>query len=1336
MLNALAGNDTIINSATKVTIYGGAGDDKISNSAASVSASGGAGNDSISNSAKYTTLKGDAGADTVYNYDGDYAYIDLGDGNDSMYASDNDNVTVYAGAGIDTILGYFYGSKIYGDEGNDIISILGGGSSSGYANTVDGGTGDDSIVVSYGGSINGGAGNDTIIVNDGTASYVRTVKGGTGNDVIYGVSGGSSYGTRYEYSYGDDNDIIYNWNNNDTISIAGTSQYSTTKSGNNFVVSVIGSGAMTLSGASNKTVNIKGGTLINPTINPYEGVSILSSKSNTTLNGTGNSDTIKNIYNYSAGGGDVVLIKAGAGNDSIYNDYGYYVTIDAGEGNDTITSYRGSSNSINGGAGADKISLSSSNGLTVIKGGTGNDTIYGDSAAQIYQYGNGDGNDKIFGYNSADTIEITSGAFMTMKSGSDVIINITSGANSSVATGSITLDGASGTTLNITGTKVTIGGGTDTGTGTTVTSAVTQKEVIQKFMGVLDTVTSSGVAALNKAVSIASGGYFTNINAAINQMVTDCQNAGSANNFLTNYCGINLSNADTGAISGSDAGGSTTKTATSIVPESGSVHNFTGSSFTTNGLTVQLANINYYGNRYSYGSTSYSSLNNDIQRYIWQAFETWWAPQSLNLISQSYGNNYSFNATSSVTSSPPTAKTLYFGFFREPAQPDGITLAWTGHPNSNPSNLVMAVNMAAYDDITVGDSEGYSPYWESYLDRTLAHELTHAIMMSTVNYFNDLPQFITEGMAELTHGIDDDRTSDIRDLASSPYYLRQTLSMASGTGDCPSYAGGYMFLRYLAKQSSEHGTYGLNNMSSYISSSNNASTTNITAQRDVTVKSATLTVAKTFDEDMIDLAMYSSTVTKVDASKLTAGIMIVGNERNNSVKSGKGDDTISGNTGNDTVTGGNGNDLIMGDAGNDLLKGEAGNDTLSGGSGKNTLTGGAGNDVFIYNGGTDLITDYETGKDKIKLVDGEITDATISGSNVILNIGQGNITVKGAKGKAITIIDKDDNETTKIYPLSDSSSASTATPAGVSVKSAVLTVAKIFTGTTIDLADYATNVTKVNANAVTTAIEIKGNASANSLKGGTNNDTLYGGDGKDTIFGGKGNDIIFGDAGDDKLSGEAGNDSLSGGAGNDSLNGGAGADSLYGDAGNDTLVGGAGADTLYGGDGNDKLSGDADNDILNGGAGNDTLTGGAGKDIFVYEGGNDLITDYKAGDDKIKITSGAVTGVSISSSNVIFKTASGNVTVKSGKGKDITLIDYRGNETTQKYTVSTSTMSARVSENLWFMEDDFVSEDAQLDSISKITADNYSAGNIETCDYNGLEYLQIASSSQNSLNNK
>ena len=52
--------------------------------------------------------------------------------------------------------------------------------------------------------------------------------------------------------------------------------------------------------------------------------------------------------------------------------------------------------------------------------------------------------------------------------------------------------------------------------------------------------------------------------------------------------------------------------------------------------------------------------------------------------------------------------------------------------------------------------------------------------------------------------------------------------------------------------------------------------------------------------------------------------------------------------------------------------GGAGNDLLTGGLGNDQLTGGAGRDKFCINTGTgrDIITDYTSGEDKIKLLSG------------------------------------------------------------------------------------------------------------------------------------------------------------------------------------------------------------------------------------------------------------------------------------------------------------------------------------------------------------------------------
>ena len=179
--------------------------------------------------------------------------------------------------------------------------------------------------------------------------------------------------------------------------------------------------------------------------------------------------------------------------------------------------------------------------------------------------------------------------------------------------------------------------------------------------------------------------------------------------------------------------------------------------------------------------------------------------------------------------------------------------------------------------------------------------------------------------------------------------------------------------------------------------------------------------------------------------------------------------------------------------------------------------------------------------------------------------------------------------------------------------------------------DYKSSVKTIYAGDFTKAVTINGNAKDNTIYCGTGNDKLYG-------LGGK--DVLYGYGGKDTLYGGAGNDTLYGGANNDSLFGEADSDKLYGEEGDDTLVGGKGSDTL---------------------------TGGAGKDVFYYSSGDgaDTITDYTAGDDKIKIASGKIDKVTMSGTTVTFKIGSGSIKVQNVKDKEIIVVD--ASNRTSKY---------------------------------------------------------------------
>lgn len=94
-----------------------------------------------------------------------------------------------------------------------------------------------------------------------------------------------------------------------------------------------------------------------------------------------------------------------------------------------------------------------------------------------------------------------------------------------------------------------------------------------------------------------------------------------------------------------------------------------------------------------------------------------------------------------------------------------------------------------------------------------------------------------------------------------------------------------------------------------------------------------------------------------------------GAKGNDTIYGNGGNDVLRGEAGDDLLYGGDGNDRLLGAGGSDQLFGGAGNDTLVGGLGNDTLTGGAGADMFYFNAkdyGGSLITDFETGVDRIK----------------------------------------------------------------------------------------------------------------------------------------------------------------------------------------------------------------------------------------------------------------------------------------------------------------------------------------------------------------------------------
>ncbi|HJR31671.1 MAG TPA: cadherin-like domain-containing protein, partial [Pseudomonas sp.] len=194
LLNALVGtpNDDVLDgSEVDDTIYGLAGNDTLS---------GFDGNDLLDGGSGYDILYGGQGNDTLLaGTDADGSFLDGGDGDDALTGS-NGNDNVIAGSGDDMLSGGSGNDSLSGGNGSDVL--LGG---EGNDTLQDG---DSSSLVAIN-SIDGGAGNDQIVVSQSNPNSVTTVIGGSGRDTYFPVPGSIGQLLVSDFAPGATGDILY-----------------------------------------------------------------------------------------------------------------------------------------------------------------------------------------------------------------------------------------------------------------------------------------------------------------------------------------------------------------------------------------------------------------------------------------------------------------------------------------------------------------------------------------------------------------------------------------------------------------------------------------------------------------------------------------------------------------------------------------------------------------------------------------------------------------------------------------------------------------------------------------------------------------------------------------------------------------------------------------------------------------------------------------------------------------------------------------------------------------------------------------------------------------------
>ena len=241
---------------------------------------------------------------------------------------------------------------IYGDKGNDIITVTGkiGSGNKIYGDDAKGKvTGNDTFNINAGKKnyFYGGKGTDTFNINGGTTNYLY---GGAGKDTyIFGKKKATA--TIKDYAAGQD-----------TLKVNSGVITSTTVKDKD-VTFKAGNASITVAGAAKKTISLK------------------DSRGSYTVSNT--------------------AIKLGKDFKGTMGASKYLSTVTEIDGRNAAKQVN-----ITGNA-KDNIIYAGKAGGT-IKGGSGNDTLYGGAGKDIFMYGDGDGNDTITDYTTGeDTIQIT-----------------------------------------------------------------------------------------------------------------------------------------------------------------------------------------------------------------------------------------------------------------------------------------------------------------------------------------------------------------------------------------------------------------------------------------------------------------------------------------------------------------------------------------------------------------------------------------------------------------------------------------------------------------------------------------------------------------------------------------------------------------------------------------------------------------------------------------------------------------------------------------------------------------------------------------------------------------
>ena len=451
----LAGDDNLsLNEANgalpPVLLFGGADQDSLT---------GGSGADQLFGQSGNDSLNGKGGSDFLFGGDGNDV-LTGGSGNDQLFGeAGNDRIIWNPGDGSDLVEGGdgIDTAEINGGNGGEQFTIIGNGARVQFNRvtpapfTLDIGTTESLVLHANGGddiinasglpsglislTLDGGTGNDSIVGSQGDDVLLggdgnNLVTGGRGNDVAFLGSGDD----KYVWNPGDGSDIVEGQSGVDTL------QFNGANIAEHIDISANGARVRFFRDVGNVTMDLNGvedifyaafGGADNVVVHDLSGTNATRVTVNLAASGGGGDGQVDQVTvegtagndNVQVTGGavsasvlglstlttvlnpevtDVLLVATGDGSDifngTLLSAGALTLMVDGGTGNDSLTGSRGT-DVLHGGDGND-----------VLTGGSGNDSLFGDGGNDLMIWNPGDGSETFEGGDGIDTAQFNCGS--------------------------------------------------------------------------------------------------------------------------------------------------------------------------------------------------------------------------------------------------------------------------------------------------------------------------------------------------------------------------------------------------------------------------------------------------------------------------------------------------------------------------------------------------------------------------------------------------------------------------------------------------------------------------------------------------------------------------------------------------------------------------------------------------------------------------------------------------------------------------------------------------------------------------------------------------------------